>query len=217
MKRRITLLVACAATSLSFGQTHLSITARGHPAGFATLNQKIQADGIKTVELRVELHSGNRVVKLNSEARYDAKGSPLRKFQETVAPDQGLNKQVIATFDKNGANVVILDGGKRTVKNVSLATTGPRLSLSEFWFIRDTPKAGQVETAYQFNMDTLEWELVKTEFHGKKTLKIEGRSVSVNEVSTKRGDKETTSYLDDQGLPVLVDQGDIKMVKLWPK
>jgi hypothetical protein len=217
MKTYLTLLVAIATTTLALAQTHLAITANGHPAGFATVSQHIQADGIKIVELRIELRSGTRVVKLNSEARYDAKGMPLRKFQETVATDQGIHKQIIATFDKGGANVVILDGDKRSVKNASLAATAPRASLSEFWFIRDTPKVGVVEKTYQFNTDSLTWDLVETEYKGKKTLKIEDRSVSVNEVVSRRGDKETTSYLDDLGLPVLVDQGDFKMVKIWPK
>jgi hypothetical protein len=124
---------------------------------------------------------------------------------------------VIATFNKDGASVTLLDGGKRTVKAVSLAATAPRTSLSEFWFIRDMPKSGQFEESYQFNVDSLEWELVRSDYRGKKTLKIEGRSVAVHEVTSKRGDKVTTAYLDDKGLPVLVDQGDVKMVKIWPK
>jgi hypothetical protein len=58
---------------------------------------------------------------------------------------------------------------------------------------------------------------VKTEYKGKKTLKLEDRSVEVHEIVTTRGSKKATSYVDDDGLPVLVDQGDVKMVKLWPK
>lgn len=211
------LFLAAFATTATLAQTRLSVTVSGHPAGYATVNQRLQPDGSKIVELRMELASGDRKVKLTTEARYDAKGNPLRKFQEAIIAGGALNKQVIVTFGKDGANVVILDGGKRTMKNVSLAATAPRITLSEFWFIRDMPKPGQAEQAYQFNPDSLSWELVKTEYRGPKTLKIDGRSVPVHEVVSKRGDKETTAYLDEQGLPVLIDQGDIKMVKMWQK
>ena len=213
-----TLVVAAVATaSYAHSQTHLTISVNGHPAGYATLNQEIQKDGTKSVELRLELDSGSEKARITSQATYDPKGMPQRKFQETIMATGGINRQVVVTFDKSGANVVILDGDKRTTKSVSLASAAPRASLSEFWFLRDKPKPGQVEETYQFNADSLEWELVKTEYRGKKTLKVEGHSTAVNEILTKRGDKETTSYLDEQGLPVLVDQGDVKMVKIWPK
>jgi hypothetical protein len=212
-------LVICALLSVSFAhsQTRMSLTIRDHPAGYATLSQKIQPDGSKTVELRLELTSANQKVKLTSEARYDAKGMPTRKFQEALMAEGKLQKQVIATFNKDGASVTLLDGGKRTMKNVPLVATAPRASLSEFWFIRDAPKPGQFEETYQFNTDTLEWDLVRTDYRGRKTLKIQGRSISVHEVSSKRNGKVTTAFLDDQGLPVLIDQGDVKMVKIWPK
>lgn len=205
------------AAAVAGAQAHLAVTLSGHPAGYATLSQKVQKDGVKVVELRMELSSQDQKVRLSSEASYDAKGLPVRKFQEIVSASGSLNKQVVVTFDKAGANVVILDGGKRSTKAVSLVSTAPRASLSEFWFIRDKPKQGHIEQAYQFNIDTLAWELVRTEYRGKRTLKIENHTVSVHEVYSKRGDKETTAYLDDQGLPVLVDQGNIKMVKIWQK
>ncbi|HVT11979.1 MAG TPA: hypothetical protein VHE55_06905 [Fimbriimonadaceae bacterium] len=217
MKRLFPFLAILGIVALSWGEARLTITMRGHPAGYATLSQRIQRDGTKVVELRIELGSDQHKVKLSSEARYDAKGIPIRKFQQTIADVGDINKQVIATFSKEGANLVLLDGGKRSVKNVSLAQAAPRACLSEFWFIRDKPKPGAVEETYQFNTDTLAWEIVRTEYRGVRKLTIEGHTVSVHEVSTKRGDKESTSYLDDEGLPVLVDQGDIKMVKIWPK
>jgi hypothetical protein len=208
--------IACLAVQLSFAQTHLALTNKGKPVGFATLSQHVEKDGGKVVELRMEFSSGGTKVKITSEARYDAKGMPTRKFQQAIVPGS-LSKQVIATFAKDGAHVTLLDGDKRTVKSVAAPAGAALANLSEFWFLRDQPKPGQVEESYQFNTDSLEWEQVKTEFRGKKTLKIENRSVSVYEVVTKRGSKESTAYVDDGGLPVLIDLGEVKMVKIWQK
>ncbi|MFI5385882.1 MAG: hypothetical protein ACHQ50_07150 [Fimbriimonadales bacterium] len=216
-QRLVLVLAALAMATISSGQTRLAVSFSGHPAGYATLSQKIQKDGTKVVELRMELDSHDGKVRLTSESRYDAKGLPLRKFQQIVNPAIALNKQIVTTFDKAGANTVVLDGEKRKARSVPLVETAPRASLSEFWFIRDTPKKGQVEQTYQFNIDTLEWELVRTEYRGNRTLKIESHTVSVHEVYSERGDKKTTAYLDEQGLPILVDDGNIRMVKIWPK
>jgi len=195
----------------------MRITMNGHPAGYATLGQSLQKDGTKSVELRLELGEGDHKVRITTQAKYDPQGIPIRKFQETVATAGAINKQVVVTFGRAGADVVVLDGEKRTTKSVSLASVAPRASLSEFWFIRDIPKVGQVEETYEFNADSLEWDFVKTEYRGKKTLKIEEHSIDTFEIVTTRGDQETTSYLDDKGLPVLIDQGDVKMEKIWPK
>jgi hypothetical protein len=113
--------------------------------------------------------------------------------------------------------VTVLDGEKRKMKTVAAPAGCSLVNLSEFWFIRDKPKPGQIETGYQFNTDSLEWEEVRTEYRGKKTVKIEGRSIPVHEVATRRGTKESLAFVDDQGLPVLIDLGDVKMVKIWQK
>lgn len=199
------------------GQTRLAVTIRGRPAGYATLSQHLEANGEKVVELRMRLESPSQKVQLHTEAHYDKSGNPTRKVQETNVPGGAFHKQVIATFGKDGAHVVLVDGEKRSVKTVTLAAAAPRASLSEFWFIRDQPKVGQTEKAYQFNADTLEWELVETVYKGKRKMKFEDREITAHEVVSHRGDQTTTAYLDDAGLPVLIEQGDIRMVKLWPK
>lgn len=214
--RTILSLLILGLAAFCAAETRLAITMNGRPAGYATLSQRVLAEGVKLVELRVELGSGPQKVNLRSEARYDAKGIPLRKFQETSIGGK-MKKQVVASFSAKGANVVVNDDGKRTVKDIPLVATAPRANLSEFWFVRDDPKVGASEEVYQFNMDSLEWEIVKTQYKGKKTIRLEDRSVEVHEIVTSRGQRKATSYVDDDGLPVLVDQGDVKMVKLWAK
>jgi hypothetical protein len=198
-------------------QTHLAVTSKGKPAGFATLSQHVQADGVKVVELRMEIASNGSKVKITSEARYDQAGMPVRKFQQVLVVGGSQNKQVIATFARDGAHVTSLDGEKRSIKTVALPPNASPTNLSEFWFVRDKPKPGQIEQSFQFNTDSLEWEQVRTEYRGKKTLKVEDRTVPVHEVVTSRGGKQSTAYVDDQGLPVLIDLGDVKMVKIWQK
>lgn len=216
MKRILPTLIALTAATLAAAQARLTVTLGGRPAGYSTVSQKILPDGVKLVELRLELGSEPRKIQLRMEAKYDAKGLPMRKFQEMAVAGK-VQRHVIATFNKDGASIVLNEDGKRSVRNVTLAAAAPRATMSEFWFMKGSPRPGEIEEAYQFNMDSLTWELVHTRYAGKKSLKIEGRAIEVHEVVSKRGDRSTTSYLDGDGLPVLIDQGDMKMMRLWSK
>ena len=100
------------------------------------------------------------------EATYDAKGAPNRKFQATLVPSQKRRRHVVVTFNKEGASVVADLNGKRTTKKISLPATAQRDDASEFWFLRDQPKKGEVAKAYNFDIETLSWELVTTTYEG---------------------------------------------------
>jgi hypothetical protein len=204
-------------TALASPEAHLAITQNGKLMGYATVSAQIEKDGSKSVSLRMDLSIQGSSAKITSEARYDARGIPLRKYQQTIVPGGALTKQVIATFTAAGAAVTLLEGDKRAMKEVTLAEAAPRASLSEFWFLRDRPKVGQSEDAYQFNVDSLQWDLTHTTYVGDKAVKVAHRSVTAHQVVATRGDQTTTSYLDDQGLPIIIEQGLVRMERIWPK
>lgn len=195
-------------------QVKLALTIGGKNAGTAAINQHLNADGGKTVELRIEIISGGKKVHLSSQATYDSKGSPIRKFLETIVPGGQVQRQAIATFDSAGANVVVRTGDGRITKKVPLVPTAPRECLSEFWFVRDKPKPGQTAKSYSFNPDKLEWELTETTFVGTRPITLRGKKVQVHEIDTVQGDRKVVSFLDDRGLPVVVDDGTMRMERV---
>lgn len=211
------------ASALFFGllgaalaQSHLAISQADHPVGFATVSQRIEKDGSKVVETRMEIKTAKGPIRLASRSTYDAKGLPVRRYQQSIAPG-GSVRQVVATFNAEGASVVLLEGDKRSVKTVSLAAIAPRANLAEFWFLRDPPAKAAVVESYLFNLDSLEWELSSSEYVGDREVVANGRTVKVHEVLLKQGAKRITALLDDGGLPVLIRSGDVKMERIWPK
>jgi hypothetical protein len=164
------------------------------------------ADGSKSVDLKMDLSVGKQKLTIRSQSSYDAKGNPTRKFMDSNIPGGALQKQVIVTFDARGANVVQIDGGKRTTRQIPLVESAPRGNPTEFWFLRDQPKAGEKFRGYVFNMDTLAWQLQTTTYKGKKAIKIGGKSISAHEVEIT-GERASKAYLDDSGLPYLIDFG----------
>ncbi|MBC8066050.1 MAG: hypothetical protein H7Y17_14555 [Chlorobia bacterium] len=206
-------VLAVSIASLATAQTKLSVEIAGKNVGTASISQKLGADGSKTVDLKMDLLVSSQKMAIRSQNTYDKLGNPVRKFMDSNIPGGALQKQVIATFDAKGANIISIDGGKRSTRQASLVETAPRTNLSEFWFVRDQPKSGQKVRAYVLNMDSLSWELQTTIYRGKKSIKIGGKSVVVHEIETQ-GDRPIKAFLDDKGLPWLIETGGTTMRRI---
>jgi hypothetical protein len=215
--RHLALLLLAALSAASSAQVKLALTIGGKIAGTAVLSQHLNADGGKSVELRMEILSGGKKAHLSSQATYDSKGNPVRKFLETIVPGGQVQRQTITSFDDDGANAVVRTGDGRITKKVPLVSTAPRQCLSEFWFLRDKPKAGDAVKAYTFDPDKLEWSITETVYAGLKTIEFKGKKTQVHEVDTQQGDRRVVSYLDDKGLPWIIDDGTIRMERVSDK
>lgn len=183
----------------------------GRVAGTATVLQKIGTDGSKSVQLSMELRNENATINLRQESSYDKTGRPIRKFQETHNVLQKTRKTVVVTFDAVGANAVVDEGGKRTVKKIPLPETAVREDPSEFWFLRDQPKTGTVVKANTINLETLTWELVTTTYKGTVQVSIAGRKVKAHHTESERG----VAYIDDKGLPLRLELANGALERVW--
>jgi hypothetical protein len=195
-----------AAIGLALGQTKYSVEMGGKMVGSASLSQKISGDGAKTVDLKMDLKLTSQKLSIRSQNTYDKQGQPIRKFMDANIPGGALQRQLVATFDERGANVVQMDGGKRTTRQIPLVGAAPRSDASEYWFIRDLPKPGEKVRTYTFNMDLLAWQLQTTVYRGRKIIKVNGKSIEAHEVEII-GDRPSKAFLDEKGVPWIVESG----------
>ena len=205
MKLSITLLIFLVA-AFTTAQVKFTVDIGGKEAGTASLTQRIHPDGSKSVDLRLDLKIQSQKLTIRSQNSYDKFGNPIRKFMDSNIPGGSLQKQVVATFSDRGASVVQIDGGKRTTREITLVSAAPRSNPSEFWFLRDRPKVGTEIKCYQFNMDSLAWDLRRVVYHGQKSIKIGGKTVLAHEIETI-SDRSAKAYLDDDGLPWMMEAG----------
>jgi hypothetical protein len=215
--RRWLCFTVLTATTLCQAQVKLALTIGGKKAGTASLSQKLNADGSKLVELHIDMLAGGQKARLTSQSSYDAKGNPTRKFLQAIVPGGKVQRQTVVTFDAEGANVVVLTGDARQTKKVPLVETAPRALASEFWFVRDKPKPGDKAKGYGFNADTLAWDLVETTYLGLRTVNVGGKKISAHMLESDQGGRRVFSFLDDKGLPWLIDDGRIKMERIQEK
>ncbi len=205
--KRIWVAVGLAVLSVvAFSQAKLNITRGGKQIGTANATHRLNPDGSKLVQLSLELTNGQAKVKIRQESTYSAKGEPVRSYQEMTGENPRRSRRVIVTYDSDGANVVIDEDGKRETKKVVLSKTAPREQKNEFWFLRDKPKTGAAEESYRFNLDSLEWQLVRTTYVGPKTLTIGGKSIKCHEIKSSDG----VSWVDEKGLPVRADYSGVR-------
>ncbi len=206
MMKQLRWLSAFLLISTVWAQTKYSVEIGGKVVGSASLNQKIGADGGKSVDLKMDLELNKQRLTIRSQNNYDKAGNPTRKFMDSNIPGGILQKQIIATFGERGASLVQIDGGKRSTREIPLVSTAPRANASEFWFVRDRPKVGQEIKCYLFNMDALAWELKTVVYRGEKSIKLGSRTVKAHEVETL-GERTAKVYLDDSGMPWLMEAG----------
>lgn len=204
------LLGLAALVAIASAQVQLTIRANGAVMGDASTSQRLLPDGQKRVEMRMTLKSGAQEVTIRTQNLYAADGSPVRKVTERIGPGDA-RVTTVATFDEEGARVVINDRSNRKTRQVTLAKTANRKRTSEFWWIRDVPKPGDTVTAYDFNMDTLEWELTDTTYVGIELVKVGGKSISAHRVVLNRAGKKATTFLDDQGQPIRIQMEGLSM------
>jgi hypothetical protein len=116
---------------------------------------------------------------------------------------------IVATFDDDGAHVVTDAAGKRTSVKIPLGKALPRANVSEYWFVRDTPKVGAKVTYYRLNIRKQEWEQVTVRYLGKKPVKVGNQTIEAH--CLEQGDQ--TAYLDDSGMPYLLKTPEMTLVR----
>lgn len=209
--RHVTIFVSILAVAASWGQeATLRVTTRGSEAGTARCAQKLLSDGSKQVTISMDLKQGGRRVRMRAESVYGKDGRPIRMIQEATDPNGKVILRSVATFVAEGARLQQTSGGQTTEKMVPLSANLPRAATSEFWFIRDAPKPGAVSSYYSFSVTEGRWNLRNSKYVGPKTVQLGA--------TTYRGhllkDDDGTTIVDDQGLPIVIEMGDLRMERV---
>jgi len=204
-------VLALFAPTLAGAQVRLVIEVAGARVGYATVSQKLMPDGTKQVEMKMELRRENERTRVVTQSSYAADGSPLRKFQETFDAQGRSASQVVVSFDEGGAQVVSNDAGERKVINRPLTATGNRKNVAELWFIKQKPAKNAKANAFLFDLTNLTWDLTTTTYLGQVPLSFDGLKFNAHALTIEKGPHPTRVWVDDDGLPILIEQDRLKM------
>lgn len=197
---------ALAICVVAVAEVKLKIKMNGHEAGTAVTGQKLLPDGQRLIELRIDLTSGKKKIQVHTTSLFDPKGNPVRKALDLSTSDP-KHSFLIATFDQEGAKLIIDEDSKRSTTKVPLTTTASRAETSGFWWLRDKPAPGAKEEHFVFNLNTKEWDSTEVVFKGDEAITLAGHKVNAHKITTTVEGKVTTSWLDDKGEPYRVESG----------
>ncbi len=181
----------------------MQITKDAKLLGYATLGQHINAEGGKTVEMRMEVNRNSGApLKLHQLSIYDSTGHPQRMVLEIVGSER---TETIAAFDGAGARVSKMVHGLAKNSRVNRAANAPWGDASEFWFLRDHPKKGDHFMTLHFSMDRLDWELTEITYLGMREVTVGSKKVQANAVQSDTEGRFSTAYLDEVGNPIRLE------------
>jgi hypothetical protein len=207
-------LLAVAIMVLPVAEGHpYRVERAGKAAGTATIELRLLSAGGKLTLVMIAFGPpGKPDTRVRQESVYDAKGAPVRLLQEVVGSDGRVRRRAVATFDEQGALLVVTEDGKATEKRVPLVRGAPRANAAEFWFLRDRPELGARETAFRFDLNEERWRLVEHVYRGQETVRVGGRATTLHRVDSEAG----AAWLDDSGQPVIVQMGSVRMERTGP-
>lgn len=179
-------------------EARFDVLVKGKKAGVATYNVSPYSRGGRATRLRIVLADGTASESLSmSDATGTAVGS-----ENSVRHGSATSKEVV-TYGPRGDATIVRDKGKPVV--VPFDRRGSRKDPSETWFrsVRPTPGTWAVFRALEPRKRT--WEEVRVTFVGKRG--------GGNVVRQARNGRTTVFTLDDAGMPLVIESGDLRMIR----
>jgi len=205
-------LVAVAPSTLKF-----EVYQADQNVGEATLRQALEADGSKTVELRISIGPKESATTVTQSSITRADGTTTRKYQEVKAVGKAP-RFVIISFSEGKANLVEDEKGTRQVSAYDKPLEmPPAVNLSEFWLLRDKPTRGDSVEFSDFDFARKEWRTVRTTYLG--LTRIPGFDSPLHKVMSKTivdGKERLVSVFSDaKGDPVrIIDTAGFRLERL---
>ena len=214
MRKLFVLLFICA-NALSMGQAKLTVFRGGKVIGRITMTSKITKDGAKVDEMSMSRTENGKSVDLRILSNFAADGTPTRKFMAISLAGTTERHQIVATFKPEGVAVQVIPS-LDPAQTIAPPANAQLKQLDEFWFIRDHPKVGTLLSSFVFDLGSGKWSPRKVTYLGDADLVIGGKKVHAHRVSGGIGGQSILQYLDDQGLPLRLEQGGLVFERTNP-
>jgi hypothetical protein len=140
---------------------------------------------------------------------YSTAGALVRR---TVTLARGeAETRVEAQIDESGASLTTTGSrGAASHSHIPLRSRSGIVDASVFWFVKDKPAKGATATFMSFDPEERYWQEVSVTFGGRGKL---GKSPEGNLVTRKTARKTIRMLLDDKGVPLVWEDGRIRLTR----
>lgn len=198
MRALPTLALFLVAGAASAQEARFDVLVKGKKAGLATYSLSDRKGGGRVTRLRVALADGSVTESLSAS---DTTGTAVRA-ENSVRRGKASTREKV-TYNVRGDATIVVDGGKPTI--VPFDRRGSRKDPSEVWFRPAVPSAGTWAVFRALDPRKRVWDEVRVTYIGRR-----GGGYLVRQV---RGKSTTNFTLDAKGIPLLIESGDLRMVR----
>jgi hypothetical protein len=204
----VSLLLIASATA-----DRLGVYASGQRIGVADVTIALTRTGGVHTNLEMSLSMGGNTSQISLTSECDRSGKPLYTKMTTKATLKGSPKAkptlrtVSITFRGPVAKSIRVTNGKTDEKSVSAPAGANIADASQFWFIRDKPRPGQMATYYSFNAEQPSWIKTTTKYLGLKDVTVGGKTRKAHQITTTRGGSAQNVFVDSKGGIVKMELG----------
>lgn len=178
-------------------EAHFDVLLKGSRAGVATYRLSDRPGGGRVTRLDVILADRSATETLSIT---DAAGAAVRT--ETVVRHPGSYTKEVVDYDARGDATISVGKGRPVV--VRFDRRGSRRDPSDTWFRGTVPSPG-TWAVFRALTPGRAWEEVRVTYVGRRS--------GGNLVQQRRGGKTTSFTLDDAGMLVGYDAGDLRLVR----
>jgi hypothetical protein len=179
-------------------EARFDVLVKGKKAGVATYRVSPYKGTGRLTRLRIVLADGSIS---ESVSMSDATGAAVGS-ENSVRRGASSSKEVV-TYDARGDATIVRDKGKPVV--VPFDRRGSRKDPSETWFRSVRPAPGTWAIFRAFDSRKRTWEEVRVTFVGKRG--------AGNVVRQQRKGLTTVFTLDEAGIPLVIESGDLRMIR----
>lgn len=192
------LVVLALASAAHAQQAKFDVLVKGKKAGVATYAVSPFQRGGRLTRLRIVLADGSIS---ESVSKSDATGTAVGS-ENSVRRGAASSKEAV-TYSPRGDATIVRDKGKGIV--VPFDRRGSRKDPSETWFRGVRPAPGTWAVFRALDPRKRVWEEVKVTYVGKRG--------GGNIVRQLRNGLTTVFTLDDAGIPLVIESGDLRMIR----
>ncbi|MCC7229143.1 MAG: hypothetical protein IT203_02035 [Fimbriimonadaceae bacterium] len=182
----------------------------GKSVGSLTYERILQGSTQTTI-VDIAMTQGTEVLKIKITSKFNAQGAPTSRTGEISAATYQV--KIGMAFQSGSAKVTITNGKKSEIKMID---SKPKISIEDpsvWWFVKNKPVPKQNYRYQTISPATLAWSEVMVQYVGPGQVDLRGKKVSGHRVDETRGTERSTVWLDDKGMPLIIDQGTLKFIR----
>lgn len=207
------LLVSLGSAACALAQSTVTLEAfqKGKSVGTLVYSRNLTAAGQRSMT-KIDVTQDNKAIKVVLTSDFDKKGASITRVGRITQGGEVVDFK--ATFSGSTAHVTVTSKGNTRSQNVVSPSKASSADPTLWWFMGGAKPRVGVRAKYQiFNLVQRTWQDMEATYIGDQKIKVGNKTVNSHVISEKRSTGVSKLYLDDKGMPLVIEQPTVRFVR----